>query len=135
LTDGNGTPLAIEHTAANVHDSEMAMPVVDTLEPIKRPCGRPRKRPDILLADRAYDAEDKIRRALRKRGVRPLIARRNTEHGSGLGEWRYVVEAAFSWLFNQRRLRVRYEKRDDIHEAFLIIGCLLICWNKIAGFC
>ena len=111
------------------------MPVVDALDPIKRPCGRPRKRPDILLADRAYDAEDKIRRPLRKRGVRPLIARRNTEHGSGLGEWRYVVEAAFSWLFNQRRLRVRYEKRDDIHEAFLIIGCLLICWNKVAGFC
>ncbi|HEV3162488.1 MAG TPA: IS5/IS1182 family transposase, partial [Isosphaeraceae bacterium] len=42
---------------------------------------------------------------------------------------------AISWLFNQRRLRVRYEKRDDIHEAFLIIGCLLICWNRVAGYC
>ena len=66
------------------------------------------------------------------------FAKRNTEHGSGLGRFRYVVEAAFDWLFNQRRLRIRYEKRDDIHLAFLIIGCFLICWRRIRqimGFC
>jgi len=26
-------------------------------------------------------------------------------------------------------LRVRYEKRADIHEAFLSFGCALICWR------
>ena len=76
-----------------------------------------------------------IRQPLRERGIQPLIARRNTEHGSGLGKYRWVVEAAFSWLFKYRRLRVRYEKRDDIHEAFLKIGCLLICWNRVFDFC
>ncbi len=135
ITDGYGTPLAIEHTGANVHDSEMAMPLVDAIKPIKRPTGRPRKRPDSVLADWAYDAEQKIRQPLRQRGIQPLIARRNTEHGSGLGTYRWVVEAAFAWLFNYRRLRVRYEKRDDIHEAFLKIGCLLICWNRVFEFC
>jgi len=64
-----------------------------------------------------------------------MIAKRNTGHGSGLGKYRYVVEAAFNWLFSQRRLRVRYEKRDDIHQAFLIIGCFLICWHRIIRFC
>ena len=88
-----------------------------------------------ILADRAYDAEEKIRKPLRQRGIRPMIARRNTEHGSGLGKIRWVVEGAFSWLFKQRRLRVRYEKRDDIHQAFLNIGCPLICWNRVSGFC
>ena len=135
ITDGHGTPLAIEHTAANVHDSELAIPLVDAITPVAQPRGRPRKRPDALLADRAYDAEEKIRNPLRRRGITPLIAKRNTQHGSGLGKQRYVVEAAFDWLFNQRRLRVRYEKRDDIHDAFLIIGCLLICWNRITQFC
>ena len=135
ITDGYGTPLAIEHTGANVHDSQMAMSLVDAIEPIKRPKGRPRKRPDSVLADRAYDAEEKIRQPLRQRGIQPVIARRNTEHGSGLGKYRWVVEAAFAWLFNYRRLRVRYEKRDDIHEAFLKIGCLLICWNRVFEFC
>ena len=135
ITDGAGIPLAIAHTGANIHDSQMAIPLVDAITPITRPRGRPRRGPDALLADRAYDAEEKIRQALRRRGIVPLVAKRNTEHGSGLGKRRYVVEAAFDWLFNQRRLRVRYEKRDDIHDAFLIIGCLLICWNRIQGFC
>ena len=127
--------MAIDHTGANVHDSEMAIPLVESIPPIKQPQGRPRKRPDNVFADRAYDAEEKIRQPLRQRNVTPQIAKRNTEHGSGLGKFRYVVEAAFDWLFNQRRLRVRYEKRDDIHQAFLIIGCLLICWRKIIEFC
>ncbi len=135
IVDGQGIPLAIEHTGAQVHDSEMAIALVDGIPPIKQPRGRPRKRPDEALADRAYDAEEKIRKPLRQRKIKPLIAKRNTEHGSGLGQFRYVVEAAFDWLFNQRRLRVRYEKRDDIHQAFLIIGCFLICWRRIMEFC
>lgn len=135
IVDGQGTPLAIEHTGANVHDSEMAIALVDGIPPIKQPRGRPRKRPDEVLADRAYDAEQKIRKPLRQRKTKPLIAKRYTQHGSGLGKFRYVVEAAFDWLFNQRRLRVRYEKRDDIHQAFLIIGCFLICWRRVIQFC
>lgn len=127
--------MAIDHTGANVHDSEMAITLVDAIPPIKQPRGRPRRRPDELLADRAYDAEEKIRRPLRARRIKPMIAKRNTERGSGIGKFRWVVEAAFAWLFQYRRLRVRYEKRDDIHEAFLIIGCLLICWNRVQKFC
>ena len=113
----------------------MAIALVDGIPPIKQPHGRPRRRPDEVLADRAYDAEEKIRQPLRQRNTTPLIAKRSSEHGSGLGKYRYVVEAAFDWLFNQRRLRVRYEKRDDIHQAFLIIGCFLICWRRIMEFC
>jgi len=135
ITDGQGTPLAIEHTGANVHDSERAIPLVDAIPPIKTPSGSRRRRPDEMLADRGYDAEAKVRKELRRRGIKPLVAKRNTEHGSGLGKYRYVVEAYFDWLFNWRRLRVRYEKRDDIHDAFLIIGCSMICWNRIIEFC
>jgi hypothetical protein len=113
----------------------MAIALVDGIPSIKQPRGRPRKRPDEVLGDRAYDAEEKIRQPLRQRNVTPLIGKRGTSHGSGLGKYRYVVEAAFAWLFHQRRLRVRYEKRDDIHQAFLIIGCFLICWRRILQFC
>jgi transposase len=94
--------------------------------------GRPRHRPDSVLGDRGYDAEA-IRQGLRERGIVPLLAMRNTEHGSGLGRWRWVVERSFAWLNQFRRLRIRYEKRADIHEAFLALGCILICWKFLAG--
>ncbi len=113
----------------------MAVGLIDAIPPIRGPRGRPRRRPDAALMDRAYDAEDKIRRPLRRRGIEPLVARRGTPHGSGLGRLRWVVEASFAWLFNFRRLRVRYEKRDDIHQAFLNLGCALICSGKVQRFC
>lgn len=88
--------------------------------------GRPRHRPTVLLADRGYDY-DRYRRALRSRGIRPVIARRGVPHGSGLGRHRWVVERTFAWLHQHKRLRVRWEYRADIHEAFLKLACCLIC--------
>jgi transposase len=41
------------------------------------------------------------------------------------------VERTFAWLNQFRRLRVRYDKRADIHEAFLSLGCALICWQSL----
>jgi hypothetical protein len=122
------------HTAANVHDSQQAIHLIDAIPPIKRPGGGRRRRPDKGFADRGYDA-DKIRQALRDRGIEPFIAKRGSERGSGLGKHRCVIEGVFFWLFIQRRLRLRYEKRDDIHTAFLAIGCILICWNRLSGYC
>lgn len=61
------------------------------------------------------------------RGIRPVIAKRHTPHGSGLGVYRWVVEHTLSWLHQFRRLRLHYERRDDIHEAFMAIACILIC--------
>ncbi len=92
--------------------------------------GRPRRRPDCLNADRGYDY-DKYRRELRRRGIRPEIARRKTEHGSGLGRYRWVVERTFAWLHQPKRLLVRYDRRHDIHEAFLALGCCLVCFRRL----
>ncbi|RKF22935.1 IS5/IS1182 family transposase, partial [Micromonospora globbae] len=30
-----------------------------------------------------------------------------------------------------RRLRIRWEIRDDIHEAFLTLACAIICWRRL----
>jgi transposase len=72
-----------------------------------------------------------IRQVLRTRHILPMLATRRTTHGSGLGQWRWVVERTFAWLNQFRRLRVRYEKRADMHEAFLSLGCALICWYAL----
>jgi transposase len=63
---------------------------------------------------------------LRERGIEAVTARRNTEHGSGLGTTRWVVERSVSWLHQLRRLRVRAERRADIHEAFMALGCIIV---------
>lgn len=109
------------------------MALVDAVPAVKQPDGSRQRRPGFLFGDRAYDAEDKIRRALRRRGIEPFIGQRNDEHGSGLGVFRYVVEACLEWLFQWRRLRVRYEKRADIHSAFLKLACAMICWRRLAA--
>jgi transposase len=61
----------------------------------------------------------------------PFLAKRNTEHGSGLGRWRWVVERILAWLIQFRRLRVRYEKRVDIQQVFMYLAGALICWNAL----
>jgi transposase len=98
--------------------------------PVRGRPGRPGRRPRSLLADRGYD-HDKYRRLVRRRGIKPVIARRQTEHGSKFGRDRWVVERTFAWLHNRRRLLLRTDRRDDIHEGFLAIACCLICWRKV----
>ena len=129
ICDGRGVPLAIQLTGANRNDSQPALALVDAVPPLQGVRGRPRSHPDCGLGDRGYDAQG-IWQGLRGRGIVPLLAMRNTEHGSGLGRWRWVVERTFAWLNQFRRLRVRYDKRADIDEAFLSLGCALICWQS-----
>ena len=126
ITDAQGIPLAVRLTGANAHDVTQALELVDAIPAVKGKRGRPRKRPLQAQGDRGYDSEP-VRKELKKRHIWPLLAKRGEPHGSGLGVHRWVVERSLSWLHQFRRLRVRYERRADIHEAFLAIGCAIIC--------
>jgi transposase len=106
------------------------IPLLERVPSVRGKVGRPRRRPERVTADRGYD-HDQYRRQLRDRGIRPEIARRKTEHGSGLGRIRWVVERTFAWLHKFKRLLVRYDRRHEIHEAFLAIGCRLVCFRRL----
>ena len=134
LTEANGTPLSAILTGANRHDVTQLLPLVDGVPPVRGQRGRPRRRPQRLYADRAYDSR-RHRQELRARHIAPALARRGAEHGSGLGVHRWVVERTLGWLHQFRRLRVRYERRADIHEAFLSLGCSIICFRRLTSFC
>lgn len=129
-TDAAGLPLAATLTGANAHDSTQLLDLVDEVGPVGGKPGRPRQRPDAVLADRAYDAAW-LRAELRQRRIKPVIARRGAAHGSGLGVQRWVVERTHAWLHGFRRLRARWEARDDMHEAFLKLACGLICFRAL----
>jgi transposase len=40
-----------------------------------------------------------------------------------------VIERTLAWLTRYRRLTIRYERRAAMHQAFLHLGCALICFN------
>jgi transposase len=135
ITDAEGVPLAVRLTGGNRHDVTQLIPLVDAIPAIAGKVGHPVQRPQEVFADRAYDS-DPHREQLALRGIEPIIAERNTEHGSGLGVYRWVVERTISWLHQFRRLRIRYERRADIHLAFLKIGCIVICHRYLMNsFC
>jgi transposase len=102
------------------------IPLVDAIPSVRGRRGRPRRRPRSRYGDRAYHSRNS-RGDLRRRCIQAKIAWPKSGHGSGLGKKRWVVERTIAWLHQYRRLRIRYERRDDIHEAFLAIGCSLIC--------
>lgn len=130
LVDASGIPLAWTLTGGNRNDVTQLIPLLDSVPAVRGRAGRPRKRPERLTADRGYD-HDSYRRQLRRRGITPEIARRQTGHGSGLGRARWVVERTFAWLHNLKRLLVRYDRRAEIHEAFLALGCCLVCFRRL----
>ncbi len=135
MVDRRGIPLAVTLSGANTHDGKRMLETVDAVGPIRGKRGRPRKRPAKLHADKAYD-DGALRAALRKRGITPRIARRGVESSVRLGRYRWVVERTISWQQGFRRLRVRDEKRDDIHEALVYLANAMICWGRLNGhFC
>jgi transposase len=132
VVDRNGLPLAATISGANMHDSRLLEDTVDAIPPLRLPHrqrGRPHKRLTKLHADKGY-AYPRCRQTLRSRSI-PRIARRGIESSERLGRYRWVVERTLSWLNRYRRLKVRYERRADIHHAFLTLGCALICWQAL----
>lgn len=108
--------------------------LVDAHPTVRGRPGRPVTKPKAVIADRGYDSR-RHRRALRRRRIDPVVAERGTAHGSGLGTLRWVVERTVSWLHQARRLRVRYDRRADVHEAFVRLRCTVICWLQLMPFC
>ena len=135
LTDAQGIPLCVQLTAANVNDTCQLQPLLAAVPAVGGKVGRPRRRPDLVQGDRAYGCAAHSR-WLRRLGITDQLARRRQPHGSGLGKTRWVVERSLSWLHQFRRLRIRYERRADIHQAFLTLGCALICYRTLKNsFC
>lgn len=132
MTEGRGIPLAAGLTAANRPDDTVFEALVDSVEPIKRPRGRPRRRPAKLHADKGYDYRH-CRAHLRRRGIKGRIARKGVESKTRLGRYRWVVERTLAWLHRFRRLAIRYERLEEIHQAFLDLGCALICLSYLEG--
>ena len=100
-------------TGGNRNDVTQLIPLVEAVPPIRGRRGR--RRPRELFADRGYD-HDIYRRRL------------------GSGQLRWVVERSFARLHAFERLRIRYERRADVHLGLLQLACALICYRRLRSF-
>lgn len=122
VTDGKGTPLAIEVTAGQVHECTRAESVIG--QAVACLIGRRRKkrsrrhRPRKLAADKGYSVK-RIRDWLKRRQIEPVIPYKdnetarhdpNTRFDREAYRGRCVVEQCVGWLKEYRRIGTRFEK-------------------------
>lgn len=130
MSERGGIPLTVAISAANRNDHLELEAVVDEVEPIAVPVGRPRRRPGKLHADKGYDYST-CRKALRRRGITARIARRGIESAKRLGRHRYVIERTLEWVSRFRRLARRYERKAAHFLGFAQLACAMICYRRV----
>ena len=127
LTDAKGVPLVVQTVPANQHDVTTLLPLVVDLPAVAGKRGRPKRKPAMLVADKAFDCQS-LRSILHWLGIAPALpARGADEHG--LGVWRWFVERTISWLHQFRRLRIRWDRCPTVHQAFLSLAAAVICFR------
>ncbi|MEV0782721.1 IS5 family transposase [Streptomyces sp. NPDC050423] len=133
ICDGRGAPLKVITTAVNVNDLTQTLNLVDGIPPVAGRPGRPRRRPEAVLGDKAYDSKA-VRLELRRRRILPVISLKGAPNIKGLGKLRYVVEQTFALLHQFKRLAIRWERRLELHDALVSLGGSLICWRRLKKF-
>jgi len=109
----------------------------------RRQPGRPRTRPETLVADRGYDAAH-IRRYFRRRGIRAMIPERRPGKGrrrrrrgrppvfdEKIYAKRNVVERLIGWMKECRRLATRYDKYARCYLAMVKLAFIRRCFRKL----
>jgi len=118
-------------TEANRHDVNTVLPLVVEIPPVAGKPGRPKQKPAGLVADKAFDSAA-LRTLLRWLGIEPQIPKRG-DRQRGLGKHRWFVERTLSWLHQFRRLRIRWDRKPSVHQAFLSLAPGVICYRHWIG--
>lgn len=100
--------------------------------------GRPKKKPQRLIYDKACDS-DPLRARLKRRGIDLICphksnrVKKRTQDGRKLRRYkrRWKIERTIAWLGNFRRLVVRWDRQILIYRAFFHVACLMIVARKL----
>ena len=136
LVDGKGVPLGMHLSSANRAECHLAEETLDqAIVPRRRSSAKPR-RPQRIIADKAYDSRG-LWEAMAERGVDLIVPHRSNrkncyQDGRKLRRYRrrWIVERTFAWLFNFRRLFVRYERETRLFKAFICLAFALITLRR-----
>lgn len=138
VVDGQGVPLGVYLDAASPAEVTLVPPTLKTIAVPRAGPGRPRQRPERLIADRGYDS-DPLREWLARKRIELIAPHRcnrkkaPTQDGRKLRRYRrrWKIERTFAWLNNFRRLVVRWEKLTHMYLAFFHVACLLLTLNRL----
>jgi transposase len=138
VVDGQGVPLGVYLDAASPAEVTLLEPTLATIAVPRAGPGRPRQKPERVIADKAYDSHP-LRQRLAQRGIELIAPHRKnrkrprTQDGRKLRRYRrrWKVERTFSWIGNFRRLVVRWERQLTMYLAFFHLACLLITLNRL----
>src|SRR3954470_6991016 len=67
-----------------------------------------------------------------REGIRPVIRHKGTDHGSGLGVVRSVVENVNAWLLSNKRLDRRHDRSAGVIQSLLTTACIFVIANRLA---
>ncbi|WP_387587761.1 IS5 family transposase [Streptomyces anthocyanicus] len=139
--DGRCRPLAFVLTPGHYGDGPQLEHVLEQISVPRSGVGRPRTRPDHVLADKAYTSRSN-RRYLRRRGIRHTIPERldqqrhrhnrGSQGGRPTGfdrehyKKRNTVERAINRLKGFRAVATRYEKRAYIYLGTVALAALMV---------
>lgn len=136
LVDGAGIPLGMLLAPANLAECHLAEATLEKVAVRRAGPGRPRKKPDRIIADRAYDSR-KLWERMKNKGIdfiAPHLRNRKNRYQDGRKLRRYrrrwIVERTFAWLFNFRRLVSRFDRKIENFRAFLHLACALIALRR-----
>ncbi len=138
VVDGQGVPLGIHLDSASPAEVTLLEPTLATIAVRRSGRGRPRQKPDRVIADKAYDS-DPLRSRLKRRGIELIVPHREnrkrpaTQDGRKLRRHRrrWKVERTFSWFSQFRRLVTRWEHSLTMFLAFVHVACLLITLRRL----
>ncbi len=120
VCDRRGIPLTGLITAANAHDSEVMVPLLDPIRPDPQPERKTPAPTGKLHADKAYD-QGPLRAEIRRRGI---TARNGVEASDRLGRHRWIAEACLSRLLRNRRLVRRYDRKAAFFASLSLVAAV-----------
>ena len=136
LVDGQGLPLGVRLESASPGEVTLAEATLAEVR-VPRTKGRPRQKPERVIADRAYDS-DPLRERLMKRGIELIVPYRSNnkqrryEDGRKLRRYkrRWIIERTNAWFGQFRRLLVRHEHLIATYRAFFYLACFWITLRR-----
>jgi transposase len=137
VVDGQGIPIGGTLASASPAEVKLAEETLETVKVPRKGRGRPKKRPERLIGDKAYDS-DPLRKRCKELKIDLIVPHRKNrkkakkQDGRKLRRYRkrWKVERTFSWISNFRRLVVRYERLIDVYQGFFHLAIIMIVLNR-----